>query len=251
MDVRVFGSEQLFGPLNGQFLCNIHKFATAIPALGRISFGVFVGKGGSLHLHHRWAGKVFAGDQLDVFLLTGGLLVDDLGNLGVDGRKSVLRTAGFHLVDPALVASAGFKLSLDELVENTLGQVFVHAVNPDAEHVGVVVQACADCGGLVGDQRRPDAGRLVSGNAHAHAGSAKQHAQPALAGSHRGGDFLSVVRVVRTILRVTPKIGDRNAFFLEVMNEDLLEFVPGMIGAERDFHHRLRLANRCPFVLFD
>ena len=65
LDVRVFGSEQLFGPLNGQFLCNIHKFATAIPALSRISLGVFVGQPRPSCFHHGLRGVILTGNKFE------------------------------------------------------------------------------------------------------------------------------------------------------------------------------------------
>ena len=48
---------------------DIHVFAAAVPALAGVAFGVFVGQHRALGLHDGGADEVFAGDQLDVFLL--------------------------------------------------------------------------------------------------------------------------------------------------------------------------------------
>ncbi|MNM49766.1 hypothetical protein D3C81_607770 [compost metagenome] len=69
LDVGVIGAEQLLGAVDGQLLDFIHMLATAVVALARVAFGVFVGQAAALGLHDALAGVVLRGDQLDVIFL--------------------------------------------------------------------------------------------------------------------------------------------------------------------------------------
>ena len=69
LDVGVFRAEQFFRAVNGELLDGVNVFAAAIPAFLRQALGVFVREHGALGFQHRRADKIFAGDQLDVFLL--------------------------------------------------------------------------------------------------------------------------------------------------------------------------------------
>ena len=69
LDVGMFGPKKFFGAIDGELLDDVHVFTAAIPSLFRITFGVFIREHRALGLHHRRAGKIFTGDQLDVFLL--------------------------------------------------------------------------------------------------------------------------------------------------------------------------------------
>ncbi|MNJ23922.1 hypothetical protein D3C77_183230 [compost metagenome] len=69
LDVGVVGAEQLLGTINGQLLNFIHMLTTAVVALARIAFSVFVGQAAALGLHDTLAGVVLRGDQLNVIFL--------------------------------------------------------------------------------------------------------------------------------------------------------------------------------------
>jgi len=64
LDVHMVGAEKPFAALDGQGLHDIHIFAAAVVALGRVSFGILVGHDGSLRGEDRFAHKVFRGDHL-------------------------------------------------------------------------------------------------------------------------------------------------------------------------------------------
>ncbi len=58
-------------------------FAAAVPAFAGIAFGVFISERGALRFHHGGAGEIFAGDQLDVFLLALFFVPQHLVHIGV------------------------------------------------------------------------------------------------------------------------------------------------------------------------
>src|SRR5690606_34658591 len=74
-DVGVVGAEQLLGAVDGQLLDDVDVLATTVVALARIAFGVLVGQYRTLGFHHRRAGVVLRGDQLDVVFLALGFLL--------------------------------------------------------------------------------------------------------------------------------------------------------------------------------
>ena len=75
LDVGVVGAAQLLGAVDGQLLDDIDVLAAAVVALVRITFGVLVGQHRTLGFHHRRAGVVLGGDQLDVLFLALGFLL--------------------------------------------------------------------------------------------------------------------------------------------------------------------------------
>ena len=87
LHVDVIGENNRFGALDGERFCNVHIFAAAIPAPAGIAFGIFICQAGSLGFHHRPAGKVLAGDQLNILELAAALVLDGLGNLRIDRRE--------------------------------------------------------------------------------------------------------------------------------------------------------------------
>src|SRR5437016_11317820 len=51
LDIRVLGAEEFSSAVDRQLLGGVHVFTTAIPALARVAFGVFVGQHRTLRLH--------------------------------------------------------------------------------------------------------------------------------------------------------------------------------------------------------
>ena len=115
LDVGVVGAEQFLGAVDGQLLDHVDVLATAVVALARIAFGVLVGEHRTLGFHHRRAGVVLRGDQLDVVFLTLGFLLHGSEEIGVETGEgqitaehgSPLRSAGgikekrgFYLIRP-------------------------------------------------------------------------------------------------------------------------------------------------------
>ena len=83
LDVGVVGAEQLLGAVDGQLLDDVDVFATAVVTLAWVAFGVLVGQYRALGFHHRWAGVVLRGDQLDVMFLALGFLLHRSKQFGV------------------------------------------------------------------------------------------------------------------------------------------------------------------------
>ncbi|SAJ30347.1 Uncharacterised protein [Enterobacter cloacae] len=83
LDVRVVSAKEFFRTVNRQLLNDINVFATAVVALARITFSIFVGQLRTLRLHHARAGVVFGGDQFDVLFLTYFFLLHSLPQFGI------------------------------------------------------------------------------------------------------------------------------------------------------------------------
>ena len=67
----------------GQLLDHVHILATAVIALARVAFRVFVGQHTARRLHDRRTGIVLAGDHLQAVLLTLNFGVDRSPNCGI------------------------------------------------------------------------------------------------------------------------------------------------------------------------
>ena len=109
LHVGVIGAEQLLDAVDGQLLGDIHVLAAAVVALARIAFRVLVGQLAALRLHHPRAGIVLAGDQLDVILLSTGLVGDGLGEFGVESGDQV--GTGEHWNSGVAVGNRKFSVS--------------------------------------------------------------------------------------------------------------------------------------------
>src|SRR5437868_374827 len=107
LNVGMFGSKEFFGALDGELLGNIHMFTATVPAAFWVSFRILVGQDGALRFHDRQAGEVFTGDEFNILLLTLALVLDYVGNLGINRPEPQLgwNNPGFHLADATLVAS--------------------------------------------------------------------------------------------------------------------------------------------------
>ena len=95
----VIGPEDLAPHVAAVFLQLVHVFAPAVipaPAPGGpdrgVSLGIFVGQTGANGAHHVGADEVFAGDQLDVAVLTFLLFFYDLKDFGRHGGTPFLRS---------------------------------------------------------------------------------------------------------------------------------------------------------------
>src|SRR5256714_8115555 len=73
---------------------------TAIPALSRIAFRVFVSQAASLGFHHCAAGEIFRSDQLNIFALPFFLGLDGVEDFWIDfaqcatGKRCRFNSAG-------------------------------------------------------------------------------------------------------------------------------------------------------------
>ena len=101
--ICIITSEHFLGAGYGQFLGDIHVFAAAVPAFSGVTFGVFVSEHGALHLHYGGAGKILAGDQLDIFLLSGFLEAQHLVHIRIHHFHTA---TAFKLVHAAFMPAA-------------------------------------------------------------------------------------------------------------------------------------------------
>ena len=95
LHVGGFGAKDLFDAVNRQLFGNVDKLAATVITFAGVAFGIFVGELGTLRRHDGRRGVVFAGDQLDVVLLT---LV-----FGLDGSKQL----GIGLLDENIAVEHG------------------------------------------------------------------------------------------------------------------------------------------------
>src|SRR5208282_92543 len=112
LDIGVLGAEDALGAFNGQPLHDVHVFAAAVPAFAGVALGVFIGQDRALCFQDGEADKVFAGNQLDVFLLALAFEENGVGDFGVHGLEFERRGSmgGFHFGN-ALFVAAPLKLS--------------------------------------------------------------------------------------------------------------------------------------------
>src|SRR2546430_204093 len=88
LDIGMFGMEELERALDSQLLDGVDVFASTIPTLLGITFGVFVCKDRSLRFQNCRTDKILARDQLDIFLLALAFQFKGAGDEWVLGFES-------------------------------------------------------------------------------------------------------------------------------------------------------------------
>src|SRR3989338_2900497 len=83
LNVGVLGAKEFFRPLNGESLYYIYIMAAVIPPRLRVSFGVFVRHYGPLGLEHFNADEILARYQLQIIILSFGLVKYGPVNVGI------------------------------------------------------------------------------------------------------------------------------------------------------------------------
>ena len=71
--IGVIAAKELFCPLDGYILHNVHTLAAAVITLPRIAFGVFIRKDGTHGRHYRLGNYIFRSYELQVPPLSFGL----------------------------------------------------------------------------------------------------------------------------------------------------------------------------------
>ena len=84
LDVRVRGTEEGLRPVDGELLGDVDELAAAVVALARVALGVLVRQDGALRLEHGARDEVLGRDHLEGVALAAELLLEHLGDLGVD-----------------------------------------------------------------------------------------------------------------------------------------------------------------------
>ena len=113
LNVGGFGSEKLLDAFDGNGFDFINVDAAVVVTFAGIAFGVFVGENRALGGADGAAGKVFAGDQFDAVILSGGFPVDHGSQFGIgvaDGGDVVIG-AGFDLLQSAGMAGVAAVIS--------------------------------------------------------------------------------------------------------------------------------------------
>jgi hypothetical protein len=77
LDVGVLGFIKLFCPLDGQLFNSIYVIAATVITMVRIALGIFISEERALGLENGTAGVIFRGDEVDDFLLTLRLGLDN------------------------------------------------------------------------------------------------------------------------------------------------------------------------------
>ena len=88
LNVGVLGAEEFFGAVDGQGFHHIHELAAAVVAPAGVALGVLVVHQLRLGLQHGLAGVVFRCDQDDGIALAAVLVLDGVGNGGVDAVEN-------------------------------------------------------------------------------------------------------------------------------------------------------------------
>ena len=130
--------------------------------------------------------------------------------------------------------AAAFELGGEEQCQDLLGQAGADHSAADTEHVGVVVLARHAGGVQVVAQRSAHAAHLVGGQLLALAAAADDDAVQRLAVAHRAPDRGADLRVVDGLGAVRAQVEHVVPTCLQHTDEVLLEFVAGVVGANRD-----------------
>ena len=86
--------EGLQSALLAQRLRLVDELVAAVVPRAGVSFGVLVGHHRADGFHHRTAGEVLGGDELEALPLPRLLLLDDLGDLGIHLRQGLVARLG-------------------------------------------------------------------------------------------------------------------------------------------------------------
>jgi hypothetical protein len=105
LDVGVLCAEERLGAIDRQLLGDVDELASAVVALARVALGVLVGQDASLALEDRLRHEVLGGDHLERPLLALELVLEDLGDLGIDVGEGAVEEVGRQIGHgPATVA---------------------------------------------------------------------------------------------------------------------------------------------------
>src|SRR6266568_5161370 len=110
-----------------------------------------------------------------------------------------------------------FKTGREKGIDNSFRCFRVGPLASETEDIGIVMLAGEPGDLFFPDQGGASAGNLVGCDAHPNAGSANQNTKIVLALRHTARDRLRIVRVIGGLFGIGPKVGDRNALFLQVM----------------------------------
>ena len=87
LNVGVCGAEELFGPLDGEVLGDIYKFASAVVALSGVTLGILVGQDAALGFKDCVRNKVLTGNHFQCSTLATQFLVEDILDFWINLRQ--------------------------------------------------------------------------------------------------------------------------------------------------------------------
>ncbi len=196
LDVRILGTEEFTGAVDGQLLSFVHFITAAVPALAGVTLGILVGQTRTLGGHNGLAGEVFTSDEFDVVLLPLLLGGNDGCDFWVDGGYDIGGVFGLvHFANSGGVASA-CEGRAEPGIDDLTSVFWAGGFSGEDEHVAVIVLP-GDHGSLhVMHKAGLDAGVTVSGDAHADAGGADEHTGICATIEHAGGHEVGEVGIV-------------------------------------------------------
>jgi hypothetical protein len=132
--------------------------------------------------------------------------------------------------------AASFERRVEEEPHDLLGKLRRHDTRPDRQDVGVVVRPRHAGGVQVVAQRGARTVHLVRRNLLTLAAAAEHDAAFGVAAHDRAGDGRTVRRVVDRVLGVRAEVVDIVAPLLQQLYEMLLQWVSGVVAADRNPH---------------
>ena len=241
LDVGMFRPEKLLGPFDGQALDFIHEFTAVVIPLAGIALGVLVRQHRPLRLAHGPADIVFRGNEFDVLALALRFTLNRGVDLGV-ALMNRLRLghphrAGIDLLDPPVMAGAGFELRGKPRIQNAGDLLHGRDGRPQGHDIGIVVLPRHP--GHLGVEYLggAHARKLVRRHAHAHAGRADQDALLQRAFRHPPGHFNGEIGVIHRFRAVGAEVRHLHPGALRQKILDLpFHLKPAVIRSQSDFH---------------
>ena len=268
LDVSVVSTEESLRTVNRQLLDFVDLFATTIPALTRVAFGILIRQHAALRFHNCRQGEVLRGNQFEVRLLTVELGLDEgvdfwvelgersaadgshenreigerCGSKRDNGKGGQLSTS-LYLGDATVMAPT-LELGRQEGFGTGQSQRQVDIFSPQTQDVRVIMPT-AQLGGVGAlHQGGPDAGDLVGSNRNADAGRADEEPEPGTARGHIRANGVGVVGIVTGGLGLGTAVEDGVAFGTQGSQEVPAQGQASMVAAkgkgQRGGHGRIK-----------
>ena len=244
LDVGVVSTEQGLGAVDSQLLDLVDDFATAVPALTGITFGVLIGEDAALGFHDGGKREVLGRNQLDVRLLALELGLNQAVDLRIklgerdaangghswngeranrarnrgNGKSAGLSTWGLQLIH-APGMPAGFEFGGQEGLDARQGGREVDVFGPKTKDISVVMATALASGVGALDEGGPNAAHLVGSDGDANAGRADEDTELCATADDIGGHRMGVVRIVAGGLGLGTAIEDGVTLGLERFNQ--------------------------------
>ena len=225
LHIHIFRAKNLPRSGDRELFRHIHMLAPSIPAFAGIPLCIFVCKSGALCFHYGWACKIFARNQLNVFLLPQFLVAQYLVDIRIHHFHTKVR---FHFVNALLVATP-LKLGLHKRIYNPFRRLCPGLCRAKTEYICIVVIAGFARRFYISYQCRARTGNLVGGHAHANTRFAYKHPEPVLATGHTSAHGLGKIWIIAGLIARGTIILNNDSFCLEMTLKGFLQLNPSMI----------------------